>query len=352
MAELFLARVPTGDGGQRHVVLKRVLRECAIDPERGPRLTQMFLDEAALASQLDHPNVAKVFEIGRLGESYFFTMEYVHGEDVRTVLGKLGAVERRLPISHVLHIAAGVAAGLHYAHERTAPGGAALNIVHRDVSPANVMVSFEGDVKLVDFGVAKAAGQRAQTQVGALKGKLAYLSPEQCRGQRVDRRSDIFAFGIFLHELLTGARLFRRDSDYDTMQAIVEEDVAPPSRLRPEVTPSLDRIVMTALAKDPAQRYATAAQIVRAIDAVVLRDGWTPSAPGLGRFLRELFGARREPWFEVGESIEVTGTTVEEPGTHDTIEELAVNDPRIERQLKDSVALRPQRREGEDSMPT
>jgi serine/threonine protein kinase len=298
MAEIFLARATSLAGVERYVVLKRILPERTRDPV----FVRMFLDEARLAAQLQHPNIAQVHDIGRLGDSYFFTMEYVHGEDLRAILQRLAALRRLPPIQHALLIASGAAAALHHAHERAAPDRRPLGIVHRDVSPSNVMVSFEGAVKLVDFGVAKASQRQAETRTGTVKGKIAYLSPEQCKGGAIDRRSDIFSLGIVVYELLTCSRLWKRETDFATMTAIVNEDAPPPSRVRPEITPELDQVVLTALARDPEQRFASAGLMLEALEAAAEHAGKTMSAHALGRFLRELFGERPEPWMELGVS--------------------------------------------------
>jgi serine/threonine protein kinase len=177
MAEIFLARASAA-GVDRYVVLKRVLHQRAQDLH----FIQMFLDEARLAAQLQHANIAQVHDIGKLGDSFFFTMEYVHGETVGALIRKAGS-GKPIPISVVLTIVAGAAAGLHHAHERVGTDGVPLGIVHRDVSPSNLMISYESTVKLVDFGVAKATHKVAETQSGTVKGKISYLSPEQCRGR-------------------------------------------------------------------------------------------------------------------------------------------------------------------------
>jgi serine/threonine protein kinase len=295
MAEIFLARAMSLAGVERHVVLKRVLPERARDPV----FVKMFLDEARLAAQLQHPNIAQVHDIGRLGDSYFFTMEYVHGEDLRAVLQRLAALRRLPPVQHALLIAAGAAAALHHAHERAGPDRRPLGIVHRDVSPSNVMVSFEGAVKLVDFGVAKASQRSTETRTGMVKGKIAYLSPEQCKGGAIDRRSDIFSLGVVLYELLTCTRLFKRETDFATMTAIVGEPAPPPSRVRPELTPEIDAVVLTALERDPERRFGSAGEMLEAIEAAAEAAGKSMSAHALGRFLRELFGERPEPWMEL-----------------------------------------------------
>lgn len=295
MAEIFLARHANAAGVERYVVLKRVLRERATDAA----FVRMFLDEAKLASQLQHPNIAQVYDIGKLGDSYFFTMEYVHGETVRALLHRSHALRKPLPIGTALTIAAGAAAGLHHAHERVGVDGKPLGIVHRDVSPSNLMVTYEGHVKLVDFGVAKAANASVETRSGTVKGKIAYLSPEQCRGRGVDRRSDLFSLGIVMWELLTVERLFKHPSDFETMAAIVNDPSPPPSSRRPDVPPELDALVLRLLAKNPDERFQTADDLLEAIEQVAMQSHSALSTSALGRFVRELFGQRPEPWIEL-----------------------------------------------------
>src|SRR5688572_4452939 len=182
MAEIFLARGASAAGVERYVVLKRVLRHRASDVH----FVQMFLDEARLAAQLQHPNIAQVYDVGRLGDSYFFTMEYVHGVTLRELM--IAMAGRPMPMGAVLAIASGSAAGLHHAHERIGVDGQPLGIVHRDVSPSNLMVSYEGHVKVVDFGIAKATSRTQETHSGTVRGKISYLSPEQAVGGSIDRR--------------------------------------------------------------------------------------------------------------------------------------------------------------------
>jgi serine/threonine protein kinase len=295
MAEIFLARGLSTAGVERYVVLKRILRHRAHDES----FIAMFLDEARLAAQLQHPNIAQVYDVGKLGDSYFFTMEYVHGETVRTLLQRSQSTRRPIPIATVLAIIAGSAAGLHHAHERKGMDGRPLGIVHRDVSPSNLMISYEGTVKVVDFGVAKAEHRESETRSGTVKGKISYMSPEQCKGLDIDRRSDLFSLGIVVWEMLTTEKLFRRNSDFENMQAIVSENVTPPSQLRPDVPPGLDAIVARLLAKNPADRYQTADEVHEEIETLAAQIGATLSASSLGRYMRDLFGQRPEPWIEL-----------------------------------------------------
>ena len=295
MAELFLARNESGAGVERYVVLKRVLSHRANDAS----FVNMFLDEARLAAQLQHPNIAQVYDTGVLGDAYFFTMEYVHGETVREVMHR-GYDERlAIPIGCALTIAAGAAAGLHHAHERIGVDGRPLGIVHRDVSPSNVMVSYEGHVKIVDFGVAKAARRSSETQSGTVKGKIAYLSPEQCRGRVVDRRSDLFSLGIVLWEMIAGDRLFKHETDYEIMDAIIKEPAPLLSSVRDDVPPAVDALVLRLLAKDPAERFQSGDALLEAIEEASVAVGAPLSTAALGRFMRELFGNRPEPWVQV-----------------------------------------------------
>ncbi len=292
MAEIFLARSRGMANFGRYVVLKRIL------PERGAdeRWIEMFLDEARLVAQLQHPNIAHVFDLGRLGDGYFFTMEYVHGANMREVLVRCSQRGRRLPLAAAVGVGVGAASGLDHAHSRKDAEGRPLGIVHRDVSPSNLMLSFEGVVKLVDFGVAKAMSHSSVTQSGTVKGKVSYLSPEQCRGRAVDHRSDLFALGIVLYEMTTTKRLYRRSSDFETMSAIVNEVPEPPSRYNPEISPSLDALILRALEKDPAHRQQSAGELLEELEDIAHKEGMAISSSQLRRQMRELFGEQPEPW--------------------------------------------------------
>ncbi|HUS30708.1 MAG TPA: serine/threonine-protein kinase [Kofleriaceae bacterium] len=287
MAEIFLARAASGAGVSKYVVVKRVLPERAADLQ----LVRMFLDEARLAAQLQHPNIAQVYDVGKLGESYFFSMEYVHGVTIRQLMVALR--RNAMPPAIALGIGAGAAAGLHHAHERLGLDGRALGIVHRDISPSNLMLSFEGHVKVVDFGIAKATTHTEQTREGVVRGKIAYLSPEQALGAPLDRRSDIFSLGIVLWEILAGRRLFKRPNDYASMAAVVEEAVPP---LPAHVPAQTAELVMRALAKDPDDRYQTAQDMLDDIERVATSLGAAMPFTSLARFVRELYGPQPEPW--------------------------------------------------------
>jgi serine/threonine protein kinase len=306
MAEIFLARGASAAGVERYVVLKRILRERATDAN----FVQMFLEEARLAAQLNHPHVAQVFDIGKLGDSYFFTMEYVHGETVRALLHRARSLRREIPLGNILTVIANAASGLHHAHERIGMDGRALGIVHRDVSPSNLMISYEGSVKVVDFGVAKAENRASETRSGTVKGKISYLSPEQCRGAPVDRRSDLFSLGIVFWEMLTTERLYRRTSDFENMHAIVTEPPPPPSSRRPGLSPEIDAIALRLLSKTVEERFQTADELIEALENASARNNAIMSSAGLSRFLRELFGQRPEPWIEMEQREAPEGVTV------------------------------------------
>ena len=261
MAELYLARVSGAGGFEKNVVVKRILPQLADSDE----LFRMFLDEARIAATLQHPNVIQTYDACDEDGEYFIAMEYLDGTDLRTLRKVLADKVMPLPWEHALYILVGVAAGLHYAHEKTDLDGQPLGIVHRDVSPQNVFLTREGGVKLVDFGIAVAQNRLTETANGTLKGKLAYMSPEQCRSDRLDRRSDIYSLGILLYELTTGRRLYTSSGDYDLLKQIVEEEIEPPSSFM-EFPEELEEIILRCLAKDPEDRFQTARDVQRALE--------------------------------------------------------------------------------------
>ncbi len=298
MAEIYLARATGIEGFERYVVVKRILGEHAQDK----RFVTMFVDEARLAAQLHHQNIAQVYDCGQDDGTYYFAMEYVHGENLRELLKKMAIGRRQVPLEHALTIIAGGCAGLHYAHDKRGQDRSPLGIVHRDVSPSNLIVAYDGGIKVVDFGIAKAASRMSETRSGTLKGKIAYMSPEQCLGKALDRRSDIFALGIVMYELTTVSRLFKGENDYITMNRIVTGDIPSPTKKRPDYPPALEAILMKALALDPIDRYQTAGEMLEAIEQFATRERISLSTTALGRFIRELFGERPEPWQDLSAS--------------------------------------------------
>jgi serine/threonine protein kinase len=290
MAELFLARADGIEGFAKLVALKRILSHKATNE----RFVRMLLNEARLVAGLDHPNIAQVYDIGRDQGEYFFAMEYVHGQDLVRVLRR--AAGRKLHLENALHVAIGVCAGLHCAHMARDPTGRPLDIVHRDVSPSNVLVSYQGAVKLVDFGVAKATTLVSETREGVIKGKYGYMSPEQCLGDPLDRRSDVFAVGILLWEMTAGRRLYAFKGELASLQRIVYRDAPRPSLHDPAYPAQLEHIVMRALARDPKQRYQSAEQLQIDLEQFALDHRLAVSAVSMALEMRTLFHDQVAAW--------------------------------------------------------
>ncbi|MBK9072172.1 MAG: serine/threonine protein kinase [Myxococcales bacterium] len=250
------------DGGPvREVALKRLLPHLADDES----FVRAFVREAKLASLLEHPGIVKIYELGRVGGTYFISMQYVVGHDLRGVLRQARRIGRQPPLSVALCLAQQMLQALDYAHRSRDLTGEPLGIVHRDVSPANLLVDQQGHLTMIDFGIAKAQTQQFLTHTGRVKGKLAYMAPETAMGQAIDARSDIFSAGIVLHELLTVRPLFACKNEYETLQKLQRCDVPPPSTRNGAVPPELDAIVLRALAKKPSERFATASEFAHAL---------------------------------------------------------------------------------------
>ncbi len=292
MAEVFLARTIGIKGFERHLVLKFI----RVEHNANPTTVKMLLDEARLVASLHHRNIVQVHDVGQDGEQYFFAMEYVHGEDARALLRKVKDSKTQLPFQHILTVITAAAAGLHYAHEQKGHDRKNLGIVHRDISPGNILLSFDGGVKVVDFGIAKTDKQVENTRAGEMKGKVGYMSPEQCKALPLDRRTDIYMLGIVMYELCTVRRLFKGENRFETMQQIVEGNIAPPSRYRKDLPDELERIIMKALATDPEERYQTADDLRLVLEAFATRTHLQISPSKLSDYLKELFGERPEPW--------------------------------------------------------
>ena len=292
MAELYLARATGIEGFEKLVVCKRILPQYVARKD----IVEMFLEEARIAALLHHSNIVQVFDIGTDGGNYFFAMEFLQGEDTSRLMKAVVARGEQLPLEHAINVMMGVCAGLHYAHELHGPGGQPLNLVHRDVSPQNVLVTYEGGVKLLDFGIAKAENRGAATRVGQLKGKIRYMSPEQSRAFPLDRRSDIFSAGILLWELTTGRRLYRGGSDFDILKAIIEGDAPPPSTVKPDYPKALERIVMRALRRNRSERYQTAQEMQLALEDFA-RERRLPVSPvALSNYVRYICAERVAAW--------------------------------------------------------
>jgi serine/threonine-protein kinase len=276
------------------VVLKRIKPEHAKDS----RFIRMFLDEARVAANLHHQHVVQVHDIGENEGEYFIAMEYLHGEDVRTILSTASKMRQHVPLGAAMAIVSAAAAGLHYAHERRGADKRPLGIVHRDISPSNILVGYDGSIKVVDFGIAKASA-RQETRSSSLKGKISYMSPEQCKGAEVDRRSDVYSLGVVLYELCTTTRLFKGESDYLVMDQIVNGRVTLPQVRRPELPNELSAIIMRAIAPDPERRYFTADELRVALDHFAAKASLTTSTSAISTYMRKQFGEKPEPWLEL-----------------------------------------------------
>jgi serine/threonine protein kinase len=284
MAELYLARATGIEGFEKLVVLKRILPHLAADPE----FVRLFINEARLAATLHHPNVVEVFDIGSHGGSHYFTMEYVRGRDLGSVIATASKRGEGLLLENALAIVIGVAEGLHHAHEMCDANGKPLGIVHRDVSPSNVLITYGGTVKICDFGIAKAVAAQVRTD-GAIKGKASYMSPEQCRGEPLDRRSDVFAMGILLYELTVGKRLFKGANELEVFRQITERDATRPTTIDADYPLALEEILLKALARDREQRYATAQELQVALETFARDEKLLISSAVLGTWMTQLF---------------------------------------------------------------
>ncbi len=283
MAEIYLARSSTGV--PPHLLAIKCMRSSLAQESH---FVEMFIREGKLAMMLDHPSIVRTFDVGYVDDRYFISMDYIGGKDLNHLLRQCQETGRRIPIPHALCIALRTCQALHYAHSLCSAQGRPLNIVNRDVSPSNIRVTYEGEVKLLDFGIAQAVLQ-VTSEIGILKGKFAYMSPEQIRGLPLDHRTDIFSTGIVLHEMLTCERLFRDESEFVLMEMVRQAEIKPPSAYNPRVPPTLDRIVMRALDRDPNLRYPDAETF--AVDLSQLLKDYQFSPAELGELVRGLFPA-------------------------------------------------------------
>jgi len=283
MAEVFKAKAFGVQGFERLLAIKRILPNMAEDDE----FINMFVDEARIAVQLSHSNVVQIYELGKFNESYYIAMEYILGRDLRQIFDRFRKAERTFPIPAAAFVASKICDGLDYAHRKNDPTGAPLNLIHRDVSPQNILVSYEGAVKITDFGIAKAEDRASKTQAGVLKGKFGYMSPEQVRGMDIDRRSDIFALGILLYEMVTGERLFLGESDFSTLEKVRAAEVPSPTEYNSEIPEELERILLKTLARDRDERYQWASELHDDLQRFLIVDHTIYNAKNLSALLRE-----------------------------------------------------------------
>jgi serine/threonine protein kinase len=290
MAEVFKAKTFGVEGFERLLAVKRILPNIAEDEE----FITMFIDEAKIAVQLQHANIAQIFDLGKVDDSFFIAMEYVHGRDLRSIFDRMRSRGEGVPIPMACHMIMQVCEGLDYAHNKRDGQGRELHLVHRDISPQNVLIGYEGEVKLIDFGIAKAAGKASKTQAGILKGKFGYMSPEQVRGLPIDRRSDIFAVGIVLYELLTGERLFVGESDFSTLEKVRNVEIVPPSSYNKKIPPELEKLVLKALARDPEDRYSNAIDLHDDLQSFLYSIGEFYSRKDLAAWMKKTFAVEIE----------------------------------------------------------
>jgi serine/threonine protein kinase len=289
MAEVHLAASASAAGQPSLVVVKRMHQQHAEDAAT----VRMFLDEARLAMRLSHPNIVRTERVGTFDGRHGIVMEFLEGQPFQQVLKRAYEVEASLSLDIVVQVAMAALDGLHYAHELKDTTGAELRIVHRDVSPQNLFITYDGAVKLLDFGIAKNALQDGRTRTGLLKGKVSYMAPEQARGESIDRRADLWSLGVMLWEAVTGSRLFRGANEAATLHLTLTEEVAPPSRHRPDLPPDLEAILMRALKRNPDERYATAAAMRDDLEAWL--SGREVSAlSSISHLMRRLFGAQMQ----------------------------------------------------------
>jgi eukaryotic-like serine/threonine-protein kinase len=282
MATVHFGRLLGPVGFARTVAIKRLHERLAQDPE----FTSMFLDEARLAARIRHPNVVPTLDVVSMDSELFLVMEYVQGESLGRLYKRENDKQTRMRIPVLTTLIAGALHGLHAAHEATSESGEPLGLIHRDISPQNILVGVDGVARVLDFGVAKAAGRASTTRDGQLKGKLSYMAPEQLRGKNITRAIDIYAAGVVLWEGLVGRKLYKADSEAELVTLVVEANVDPPSQHAPDISPELDAFVLKALSRDPTKRFATAREMAKALEKLM------PPVPAseIGEYVEEVAG--------------------------------------------------------------
>ena len=285
MGEIFLAKMRGAAGFEKHVIIKTILPHLAREPE----FVTKFLDEGRIVVQLTHGNIVPVFDMGEEGGEYFIAMEYIPGRDLREIIKRLQIDKKSIPAPLSLFIISEVCKGLAYAHRKVGEDGLSMGLVHRDVSPSNILISLEGDIKVIDFGIARATNKLSQTISGRIQGKFCYMSPEQASGKIVDARSDIFSVGVVLYEMLTGMRPFEGFTDLESIDLVRTCDFDPPSTLDATISPEIDEIVQRAMSRDLDERYQSIDQMQHDILGYLYTNGCAPSASDVSGLLEDLF---------------------------------------------------------------
>ncbi|MBI3541471.1 MAG: serine/threonine protein kinase [Deltaproteobacteria bacterium] len=338
MAEIYLAKLLGAEGFEKDIAIKKILPQWSSDRN----FIEMLIDEAKIAVQLNHPNVIQVYEFAREDRAYYIAMEYVHGVDLRRVMQKAASLKKRVPIDIALTIMAEVLEGLAYSHSKKDSQGNPLQIVHRDISPQNILVSYEGSVKITDFGIAKAASKNHDTSVGVLKGKFAYMSPEQANQLELDHRSDLFSAAVVLYELLAGERLFFHHSDLETLDRVRRGDVQFSPKAEKILPQRVRDVLFKALAKNPDERYPDATSFREEIAKILRRSKKGLQRERVACFVSELFSSEIE-----NETLEKTKIATDS-GTAllvDHTESIAVKEVLVQREglgpLQGTVMLSP-----------
>jgi serine/threonine-protein kinase len=309
MATVHRAKKQGIEGFERVVALKRMLSHLADDET----FIKSFVREARLASQLQHGNIIHIHDLGRVDRVYYIAMEYVRGHDLRKILKQSAYATGPVPLAMMLMLARQLCDALDYAHGLADENGEPLGLVHRDVSPSNILIAADGHLKIIDFGIAKATSSSLRTLSGRVKGKFAYMAPEAIQGKQLDRRTDIFAVGTVAHEMLTARPLFATKNQFDTIRKITQEQVKPPSYYNPECPPDLDEIIMTALAKSPDERWQSAGAMHRALDHVARKHGLQTTNREIAEWMEWAFQQPLQARRVEPQRIEVAPPSVKQP---------------------------------------
>ncbi len=284
MAELFRAKLTGAQGFEKLIAIKRILPNLSGEEN----LLAAFIDEAKLAALLHHENIIQIYDFGSMDDQYFIAMEYLFGKDLRAISRTVRKKDQELGLENILYIICRICAGLDYSHNLKDLQGKALNIIHRDINPQNILITYEGQVKIIDFGIAKAASHNTKTRENLIKGKLAYMSPEQANGQAIDHRSDIFSTGIILYELLADRRMFQGETMH-VLSLVREAQYDPPEEVIPNLPPKLNAILGRALAKDPDERFRYAGEMLADIEEFMFELSLRPNARSFAGYMKELF---------------------------------------------------------------